>query len=155
MTLLLRSRFMHLINTCAVLDGSSCSAEAALLRTKDVDLPGGWKAGDPYVSALTSFYHESDLWLLRVPYAALAKVFALIEATTKRIEKTSLLTSFLLLVIRRRAQGDTQSLLQAVYLCINRVCGMSHDLRWISCLYCVSCVLTMLALNWASVKVCS
>lgn len=57
-----------------------------------------------------------------MPYAALAKVFALIEATTKRIEKTSLLTSFLLLVIRRRKQGDTQSLLQAVYLCINRVC---------------------------------
>lgn len=57
----------------------------------------------------------------RVPYAALAKVFSLIEATTKRIEKTSLLTSFLLLVIRRRAKGDTQSLLQAVYLCINRV----------------------------------
>ncbi|KAI0724588.1 ATP-dependent DNA ligase [Cerioporus squamosus] len=58
----------------------------------------------------------------RVPYAALAKVFSLIEATTKRIEKTSLLTSFLLLVIRRRAKGDTQSLLQAVYLCINRLC---------------------------------
>ena len=57
----------------------------------------------------------------RVPYAALAKVFSLIEATTKRIEKTSLLTSFLLLVIQRRAEGDTKSLLQAVYLCINRV----------------------------------
>ncbi len=56
-----------------------------------------------------------------VPYAALAKVFSLIEATTKRIEKTSLLTSFLLLVIQRRAKGDTNSLLQAVYLCINRV----------------------------------
>ncbi|KAI0735133.1 ATP-dependent DNA ligase [Earliella scabrosa] len=83
---------------------ASQNAEAALLRVQEVDLPGGWKAGDP------------------VPYAALAKVFALIEATTKRIEKTSLLTSFLLLVIRRRAQGDTQSLLQAVYLCINRLC---------------------------------
>lgn len=57
-----------------------------------------------------------------MPYTALAKVFSLIEATTKRIEKTSLLTSFLLLVIQRRAQGDTNSLLQAVYLCINRVC---------------------------------
>ncbi|TFK93465.1 ATP-dependent DNA ligase [Polyporus arcularius HHB13444] len=82
----------------------SRSAEAALSRTQEVDIPGGWKVGDP------------------VPYAALAKVFSLIEATTKRIEKTSLLTSFLLLVIRRRAKGDTQSLLQAVYLCINRLC---------------------------------
>ncbi|KAI0825099.1 ATP-dependent DNA ligase [Trametes gibbosa] len=85
-------------------DAASQNAEAALSKTKEVDLPGGWKVGDP------------------VPYAALAKVFALIEATTKRLEKTALLTSFLLLVIRRRAQGDTQSLLQAVYLCINRLC---------------------------------
>ena len=69
----------------------------------------------------------------RVPYAALAKVFALIEATTKRLEKTALLTSFLLLVIRRRAKDDTQSLLQAVYLCINRVC---YSIRT-KC-YCVS-----------------
>ncbi|KAH9858176.1 ATP-dependent DNA ligase [Lenzites betulinus] len=83
---------------------ASQNAEAALSKTKEVDLPGGWKVGDP------------------VPYAALAKVFALIEATTKRLEKTALLTSFLLLVIRRRADGDTQSLLQAVYLCINRLC---------------------------------
>lgn len=57
----------------------------------------------------------------RVPYAALAKAFSLIEATTKRIEKTTLLTSLLLLIIRRRAESDTESLLQAVYLCINRV----------------------------------
>ncbi|KAI0361577.1 ATP-dependent DNA ligase [Trametes cingulata] len=83
---------------------ASQNAEAVLSKTKEVDLPGGWKVGDP------------------VPYAALAKVFSLIEATTKRIEKTSLLTSFLLLVIRRRAKGDSQSLLQAVYLCINRLC---------------------------------
>ena len=57
----------------------------------------------------------------RVPYAALAKVFALIEATTKRLEKTALLTSFLLLVIWRSGPDDFQPLLQAVYLCINRV----------------------------------
>jgi hypothetical protein len=56
-----------------------------------------------------------------VPYAALAKVFSLIEATTKRLEKTALLTAFLYLVIQRRAKEDTNSLLQAVYLCINRV----------------------------------
>jgi DNA ligase-1 len=56
-----------------------------------------------------------------VPYAALAKVFGLIEATTKRLEKTALLTAFLLLVIRRSAAGDATSLLQSVYLCINRL----------------------------------
>lgn len=56
-----------------------------------------------------------------VPYAALAKSFALIEATTKRIEKTSLLTSLMLLVIQRSKAGDTESLLKTVYLCINRV----------------------------------
>lgn len=59
--------------------------------------------------------------LVSIPYAALAKVFSLIEATTKRLEKTSLLTAFFLLVIRRSTKDDTQSLLQAVYLCINRV----------------------------------
>ena len=63
----------------------------------------------------------SELMWRRVPYAALAKVFALIEATTKRLEKTSLLTSFLLLVIRRSAPGDSKSLLQTIYLCINKV----------------------------------
>ncbi|EIN13769.1 DNA ligase I [Punctularia strigosozonata HHB-11173 SS5] len=79
------------------------SALAALSRIEEVDIKGGWKTGDA------------------VPYAALAKAFALIEATTKRLEKTSILTSFLLLVIRRSAQGDTKSLLQTVYLCINRL----------------------------------
>ena len=64
---------------------------------------------------------ESRSVVTRVPYAALAKVFSLIEATTKRLEKTALLTSFLLLVIRRSGPGDFQPLLQAVYLCINRV----------------------------------
>lgn len=57
----------------------------------------------------------------RVPYAALTNVFSKIEATTKRLEKTALLTSFLLLVIQRSSSGNAQSLLQAVYLCINRV----------------------------------
>jgi hypothetical protein len=59
--------------------------------------------------------------IARVPYAALANAFALIEATTKRIEKTSLLTSLMLLVIQRSKEGDTDSLLRTVYLCINRV----------------------------------
>ncbi|EKM83893.1 hypothetical protein AGABI1DRAFT_51454 [Agaricus bisporus var. burnettii JB137-S8] len=76
---------------------------AALLRIKEVDIPGGWKVGQP------------------VPYAALAKTFSLIESTTKRLEKNSYLTSFLLLVIQRSAKGDWNSLLQTVYLCINRL----------------------------------
>lgn len=106
-----------------------CSAEAALSRTQDVDIPGGWKNGDPCVCrccVVLALYVFT--FTCRVPYAALAKVFSLIEATTKRIEKTSLLTSFLLLVIRRRAKGDTESLLQAVYLCINRVRTCPHCL---------------------------
>ncbi|KLO17007.1 DNA ligase I [Schizopora paradoxa] len=82
---------------------ASKSAEWAVSRIDEVDIEGGWKNGSP------------------VPYAALAKAFALIEATTKRIEKTTLLTSLLLLVIRRSQKGDTKSLLQTVYLCINRL----------------------------------
>lgn len=82
---------------------ASKSAEVALDRRDEMDVPG-WKVGDP------------------VPYAALANAFALIEATTKRIEKTSLLTSLMLLVIQRSKEGDTDSLLRTVYLCINRLC---------------------------------
>jgi hypothetical protein len=66
------------------------------------------------------------LLFIRVPYAALAKVFGLIEATTKRLEKTALLTAFLLLVIRRSTKGDATSLLQSVYLCINRVSSLQR-----------------------------
>jgi hypothetical protein len=58
---------------------------------------------------------------VRVPYAALAKAFSMIEATTKRLEKNAILTAFLLLVIERSGGKDHMSLLQAVYLCINRV----------------------------------
>ncbi|KAL1738955.1 ATP-dependent DNA ligase, partial [Schizophyllum fasciatum] len=79
------------------------AAEAALARTSDVDIKGGWKTGEP------------------VPYAALTKTFSHIEATTKRLEKNSFLTAFLTLVIQRSAPGDHESLLQAVYLCINRL----------------------------------
>lgn len=57
-----------------------------------------------------------------MPYAALAQAFSLIEATTKRLEKTALLTALFLLVIRRSSKDDSKSLLQTVYLCINRVC---------------------------------
>lgn len=84
-------------------DDATQNAEAALSRVADVDVKGGWKSGDP------------------VPYASLAKTFSLIEATTKRLEKTSILTSFFFLVIQRRAKGDSSSLLQSVYLCINRL----------------------------------
>ena len=44
----------------------------------------------------------------------------MIEGTTKRLEKTAILTAFLLLVIER-SQNNPESLLQAVYLCINRL----------------------------------
>ncbi|KAF9237345.1 ATP-dependent DNA ligase [Melanogaster broomeanus] len=84
-------------------EAATQNAEEALSRTGDVDVKGGWQVGTP------------------IPYAALTKTFALIEATTKRLEKTSLLTSFFLLVIRRSAKGDTNTLLQAVYLCINKL----------------------------------
>ncbi|KAI5835575.1 ATP-dependent DNA ligase [Schizophyllum commune Tattone D] len=79
------------------------AAEAALARTSDVDIKGGWKVGDP------------------VPYAALTKTFSHIESTTKRLEKNAFLTAFLTLVIQRSAPNDHNSLLQAVYLCINRL----------------------------------
>jgi type III secretory pathway component EscT len=62
--------------------------------------------------------------VISVPYAALTKAFSLIEGTTKRLEKNAILTSFLLLVIQRSAEGDNKSLLQAVYLCINRVSSL-------------------------------
>ena len=51
----------------------------------------------------------------------------MIEGTTKRIEKTSYLTSLLFTVINRSRgknntkEADTQTLLQTVYLCINRL----------------------------------
>ncbi|KAG6868593.1 hypothetical protein C0993_000619 [Termitomyces sp. T159_Od127] len=79
------------------------AAEAALAKREDVDIEGGWKVGAP------------------VPYAALTKTFSHIESTTKRLEKNAFLTSFLLLVIQRSAKDDYNSLLQAVYLCINRL----------------------------------
>ncbi|THH34171.1 hypothetical protein EUX98_g110 [Antrodiella citrinella] len=83
---------------------ASKNVEAAMDKTKEVDIKGGWKEGS------------------HVPYAALAQAFSLIEATTKRLEKTALLTALFLLVIRRSGQNDSQSLLQTVYLCINRLC---------------------------------
>ncbi|KAJ3937789.1 MAG: hypothetical protein NXY57DRAFT_5919 [Lentinula lateritia] len=82
---------------------SSKSALTALSKVKDVDIKGGWKVGEP------------------IPYAALTKTFSMIEATTKRLEKTAILTSFLLLVIQRSSKKDSTALLQAVYLCINRL----------------------------------
>ncbi|KAH0838289.1 DNA ligase I [Lanmaoa asiatica] len=97
------------------------NAEEALSRTGEVDIEGGWKVGAPCVAFTCKTWKRHFNGLLRVPYAALTKTFALIEATTKRLEKTSLLTSFFLLVVRRSAKGDTHSLLQAVYLCINKL----------------------------------
>ena len=58
----------------------SGSAESALSKTKEVDIPGGWKEGQPCVIIETPLYAADGLTTFRVPYAALAKVFALIEA---------------------------------------------------------------------------
>ena len=61
------------------------------------------------------------------PYALLAYAFSLIEGTTKRIEKTCYLTSLLHTIIsrsragRQGADADARTLLQTVYLCINRL----------------------------------
>jgi DNA ligase-1 len=55
----------------------------------------------------------------------------MIEATTKRLEKNAILTSFLLLVIQRSAKDDYESLLQTVYLCINRVRDLIYHERYL------------------------
>ncbi|CAE6425861.1 unnamed protein product [Rhizoctonia solani] len=95
---------------------ASKTAELALAKMEEVDF--GWKEGET------------------VPYAALAQAFSLIEATTKRLEITAILTAFLTLVIRRAtakpakttgpkdkqpAADGQQDVLQCVYLCINRL----------------------------------
>lgn len=83
-------------------------------------------------------FWSTDHCINSVPYAALAKAFSLIEATTKRIEKTTLLTALLLLVIRRSAPVDYNSLLQTVYLCINRVGSLRALLHFELKLFCSS-----------------
>ncbi|KAG8770643.1 hypothetical protein FRC12_004146 [Ceratobasidium sp. 428] len=94
---------------------ASKTADLAMNKLKEVDF--GWKDGET------------------VPYAALAQAFSLIEATTKRLEITAILTAFLCLVIRRatakpghgaeagkgKESTGYQDVLQCVYLCINRL----------------------------------
>ncbi|CAE6458214.1 unnamed protein product [Rhizoctonia solani] len=70
-------------------DGETKTAELALAKLEDVDF--GWKDGET------------------VPYAALAQAFSLIEATTKRLEITAILTAFLTLVIRRATAKPEQT----------------------------------------------
>ncbi|TPX42474.1 hypothetical protein SeMB42_g05004 [Synchytrium endobioticum] len=53
----------------------------------------------------------------KVPYVALCDTFDAVEATTKRLEIQSILTKYLLTVIRQ----SPDDLLQCVYLCINRL----------------------------------
>ncbi|KAF8754706.1 DNA ligase [Rhizoctonia solani] len=96
---------------------ASKTAELALAKMKTSTLAGRMEKRD-------------------VPYAALAQAFSLIEATTKRLEITAILTAFLTLVIRRATAKPTtktqskdkepvtsghQDVLQCVYLCINRL----------------------------------
>ncbi|KAF8603617.1 ATP-dependent DNA ligase [Ceratobasidium sp. AG-I] len=94
---------------------ASKTAELAMAKMKEVDF--GWKDGET------------------VPYAALTQAFSLIEATTKRLEITAILTAFLSLVIRRataktapskgkekeKSSNGHEDVLQCVYLCINRL----------------------------------
>ena len=64
---------------------------------------------------------EQPEWVrkgLPVPFKALADTFALIEATSKRLEITELLRDFLLDVIRT---GNPVYLIQCVNLCTNRI----------------------------------
>ena len=88
-----------------------------------------------------------------VPYAALANTFAKIESTTKRLAKNAFLTAFLLLVIERSAQDDHTNLLQAVYLCINRV-GLRRVTHCIGPHGLHSYVQIISESNWALEKVC-
>lgn len=55
-----------------------------------------------------------------IPYATLTDTFALVEATTKRLEILSLVTDLFRRVIARG--GGPTNLLYTVYLCINRLC---------------------------------
>lgn len=55
-----------------------------------------------------------------IPYAALAETFSAIEATTKRLEIQSILSSFLTKVIAHAQKPE--DVVQVVYLCINRLC---------------------------------
>lgn len=111
-----RARAHYLLTVTTFIAPNLCYQE----QQRSISRAGGNRAIRAPSSHLDATRAHLTDWL-RVPYAALAKVFSLIEATTKRLEKTSLLTAFFLLVIQRSAQGDTKSLLQAVYLCINRV----------------------------------
>mmetsp|Transcript_53167 Transcript_53167/g.108445 ORF Transcript_53167/g.108445 Transcript_53167/m.108445 type:complete len:828 (+) Transcript_53167:105-2588(+) len=65
----------------------------------DAAKEGGWKKGEP------------------VPYACLAAAFEKIEATTKRLEIASILTSALRCII----ELTPNDLLPAVYLCVNKL----------------------------------
>ena len=102
-------------------------ALAALSKTKDVDVKGGWKVSEPYVDHPISLVQLPAYFCTSVPYTALAQTFSMIEATTKRLEKNALLTSLLLLVIQRSSKKDHTSLLQTVYLCINRVSLLPYN----------------------------
>lgn len=53
-----------------------------------------------------------------IPYASLAHTFNLIDGTTKRLEITKHLTSYLIRVLNR----TPDELLKVIYLCINRLC---------------------------------
>ena len=78
----------------------------------------------------------------------------MIEVTTKCIEKTSLLTVFLFLVIQQSRKGNTKSLVQVVYLCINQVSDvLVFNKATCPLMHRYSSVPTTLGLNSVLVKV--
>ncbi|OZJ05348.1 hypothetical protein BZG36_01579 [Bifiguratus adelaidae] len=57
----------------------------------------------------------------KIPYATLCKTFALIESTTKRLEILEHITNLFRSVVEA-TDGDAKTLLQILYLCINKLC---------------------------------
>lgn len=82
-------------------DGKATKKLAAIFEKKaPMETSATWKKGEP------------------VPYAALARAFVDIEATTKRLIILEILTNFFVQVIRL----SPDDMLPCVYLCINRLC---------------------------------
>ncbi|KAJ3193123.1 tRNA ligase [Irineochytrium annulatum] len=85
--------------TAAAKGMSPIPTDSGKLVISDLEEKAGWKAGES------------------VPYAVLCQVFEQMEATTKRLEITSLLCKFFTNVILL----SPQCLVECVYLCVNKV----------------------------------
>ncbi|CAG8650657.1 3338_t:CDS:2, partial [Paraglomus occultum] len=78
------------------------NAVAVLLASNNIsaNIDIDWKAGES------------------VPYAALVNAYEKIEATSKRLEIQEIMTTFFLRILEK----SPDSLLEVIYLCINRIC---------------------------------